>query len=393
MKATDWPIIRLIHGKLKSLTFRFAIHASRGFKKNMDFSASDSVRDISESNRKLNTVHHDPRAVAFGDIIVAKDTLRYAFTVSLVLFFLTVAVVSFLNRKELSSAKKLAPPRIASIEVTTGHELMAELKNLNLWEIEPNSTITPVILANYPANIDQLEVKIKKKAFLNSLLPVAMIALKEIEREREILEYVIEKIDEDVSTVDFADHGAPWFTRLNSVEADFILQISAKYRTTKPRTLLRRVNVIPVSLILAQGAIESSWGSSRFAQEGNNLFGIWTWGEHGMIPLEREEGSRHKVAAYPTILESVRAYLLTLNRLPSYRTFRDIREKTMDSLHLADGLHYYSERRGDYVRDVKRFIRMNKLTRYDTHELADNSHDLAGMMQFTALTGHSNASL
>ncbi|MBE9519635.1 MAG: glucosaminidase domain-containing protein, partial [Proteobacteria bacterium] len=89
--------------------------------------------------------------------------------------------------------------------------------------------------------------------------------------------------------------------------------------------------------MLAQGALETSWGRSRFAREGNSIFGMWTWKTKGIVPLKREEGKTHKVKAYDSILDSVRAYQLTLNRLDHYEHLRNLRLETYDSLILAEG--------------------------------------------------------
>jgi Bax protein len=88
------------------------------------------------------------------------------------------------------------------------------------------------------------------------------------------------------------------------------------------------------------------------------------------VPAAREEGKDHKIAVYDTILGSVRAYLLTLNRLPAYRGLRQLRRETRNPLLLAEGLHRYSERGTDYVSELKQIIRYNQLERFDRYRLA-----------------------
>jgi Bax protein len=131
------------------------------------------------------------------------------------------------------------------------------------------------------------------------------------------------------------------------------------------------VNIIPVSLILAQGALESSWGTSRFTREGNSLFGLWTWSKYGIIPNNRDEGKNHKIEAYDSILASLRKYTLTLNRVDAYADFRTIRTKSLDPYKLADGLQLYSERGEEYVLDIKQVISSNNLTEYDEVQFPD----------------------
>jgi Bax protein len=130
--------------------------------------------------------------------------------------------------------------------------------------------------------------------------------------------------------------------------------------------LLARVDTVPMLLVLAQAANESSWGRSRFAQEGNNLFGMWCYRPGcGMIPARREVGKTHEVAAYSTINASVRAYLHTINTVTAYVPLRKMRAgmrakgRRLDAVRLAGGLLRYSERGQDYVDEVRAMIRVN----------------------------------
>jgi len=145
------------------------------------------------------------------------------------------------------------------------------------------------------------------------------------------------------------------------------------------RELLKRVDVIPVSLVLAQAANESGWGTSRFVRQGNNLFGEWTYKEsQGLVPLERQEGKRHLVRVFASLRESVRAYLRNLNTGSAYILLRkiraDMREKSqaLDSLQLAAGLEKYSERGQDYIDGIRRLIVKNNLSELDTVSLRSN---------------------
>ena len=135
--------------------------------------------------------------------------------------------------------------------------------------------------------------------------------------------------------------------------------------------LLRRVDVIPVSLVLAQAANESAWGTSRFAREGNNLFGIWTWDESkGIVPKKRAPGHRHLVRRFDSIQESVRYYLHNLNSHPAYTQLRILRAhareqgRPLRGSELAAGLTRYSARGEEYVRLIRQLIQ-----RYDLASL------------------------
>jgi len=140
--------------------------------------------------------------------------------------------------------------------------------------------------------------------------------------------------------------------------------------------LLQRIDVIPVSLVLAQAANESGWGTSRFVRQGNNLFGEWTYEEsQGLIPLQRQDGKRHLVRVFASLRESVRAYLKNLNSGAAYDSLRLIRSRmrknnqTLDSQQLAAGLELYSERGQDYIEGIRRLIVKNKLVELDTVSL------------------------
>lgn len=127
-----------------------------------------------------------------------------------------------------------------------------------------------------------------------------------------------------------------------------------------------RVDIVPVPLALAQSANESSWGTSRFAQEGNNFFGQWCFIEGcGIVPAKRRKGATHEVATFDSVDESVARYILNLNTLKAYQPLRTIRGqqreqgKTLTGLELAEGLANYSERGKNYVEDIQRMIRTN----------------------------------
>ncbi len=132
--------------------------------------------------------------------------------------------------------------------------------------------------------------------------------------------------------------------------------------------LLLRVDAIPVSLLLAQAAKESGWGTSRFAVDANNLFGEWCFTQGcGLKPAQRRSGQRHEVRAFDSVTDSVRSYIMNLNTHEQYVSLRELRAELRASgapvtgISLAEGLEFYSERRGAYVVEVQAMIRMNEL--------------------------------
>lgn len=131
--------------------------------------------------------------------------------------------------------------------------------------------------------------------------------------------------------------------------------------------LLRRVDVIPDSLVLVQAAKESGWGTSRFARTGNNLFGQWCFTPGcGVVPQNRPEGKTHEVRSFDDVGEAIESYLLNINTHPGYESVRSIRaglrdrEAPVTGSALADGLLLYSERRQAYVDELKDMIRTNR---------------------------------
>jgi len=137
-------------------------------------------------------------------------------------------------------------------------------------------------------------------------------------------------------------------------------------------TLLRRVDIVPPSLALAQAANESAWGTSRFARQGNNFFGQWCFLQDcGIVPGAREEGAAHEVAGFKSAKESVEQYMHNLNYHPAYFELRSIREtlrekqQPITGLKIAAGLQSYSERGEAYIEELRSMIRLDDLQEHD----------------------------
>ncbi len=136
--------------------------------------------------------------------------------------------------------------------------------------------------------------------------------------------------------------------------------------------LLKRVDAIPPSLALAQAAIESAWGQSRFTRVANNLFGIWTYDPNkGVLPKARESGKKHYVRKFANAGESLRYYMHLLNTQPAYRKLRELRYRqrlrgeALSGPVLAEGLVKYSAKGKDYVTLVRNMIRQNGWEKWD----------------------------
>lgn len=148
--------------------------------------------------------------------------------------------------------------------------------------------------------------------------------------------------------------------------------------------LLERVNVVPPSLVLGQAALESGWGTSRFAQLGNSPFGekVWT-SESGMVPRNRQDGDTHEIRAFDHLRGAVYGYILNLNRHSAYDRFREVRAllitkgRQLSGAALAPALTNYSERGVDYVADLLTIMHSNRLEDFDTARLQQTSFQAA----------------
>ena len=135
--------------------------------------------------------------------------------------------------------------------------------------------------------------------------------------------------------------------------------------------LRRRVDVVPASLALAQGAEESGWGTSRFARLGNAVFGQRTFQKgDGLVPLRREQGQRHEVKSFNNLYRSVRAYVWNLNTHAAYEKFREKRASFRfrglppDGYELTETLDRYSERGENYIQTIRTIIQLNRLDEF-----------------------------
>lgn len=157
------------------------------------------------------------------------------------------------------------------------------------------------------------------------------------------------------------------YKRLHSLQKKYKVQNIYDYKT-----FLRRVDIVPISMAIAQAATESAWGKSRFIKVANNVFGHWTYNPRiGIIPSRREEGKRHLVRVFQTIQDSVSAYIRNLNRTGAYLEFRELRasmrekDQFIDGLKLSKKMDKYSGIGHDYVKILSQIIRKYQLTNYD----------------------------
>jgi Bax protein len=134
---------------------------------------------------------------------------------------------------------------------------------------------------------------------------------------------------------------------------------------------LLKVDIIPTSIILAQAALESGWGKSRFVRKANNIFGQWTYSRKGLIPKNRDRGKKHRIKIFNTLQDAIKAYLRNVNTHYAYKSLRLERKRLRDKKQNITGLDLYqeyinySEIRGEYIKRLKSMIFQNNLLKYD----------------------------
>lgn len=147
--------------------------------------------------------------------------------------------------------------------------------------------------------------------------------------------------------------------------------LKLRYKASDIENLLKRMSTVPNSIVLAQAAVESGWGQSRFFKEGNNVFGIWSYNSTEprlSANTKRENGAIH-VRAYKDIYQSISDYFETLGKARAYRGLRSALQESNDPFKLLPHLKYYSERRSEYTEQLRKVILQNKLTQYDKYRI------------------------
>ena len=215
--------------------------------------------------------------------------------------------------------------------------------------------------SNLPQDLARLAaVSERKRAFIERMMPlVARVNEHLLEQRRHLLAIEQKRL---VGLAPSPDE-ARWLARLGAEYGIEEIDLDA---------LKARVDAVPPSLALAQAAEESGWGTSRFAVEGNALFGQRVYrGEGGIVPLRRAAGERFRIRAFDDLQESVGRYMHNLNTHWAYEKFRRLRAaaraagRLLDGLELVAGLARYSERGADYIKTIRSIISYNGLTALD----------------------------
>ncbi len=243
--------------------------------------------------------------------------------------------------------------------------------NYNLDDVRRNKLVRPVALTWLPNEIKRIEnTKKRKNFFIQIVLPLILEENNNIKLDRLKLFTIINKNNN------------------TKLEKKWLNQKFKQYGVPSKdlSTLKIRMDEIPTSLAIAQAAKETGWGTSRFALEGNALFGQWTWSGEGLKPKDAEKDQGHKVMKFNVLQASVRAYQRNLNTHSSYKEFRKARAKLrdegveLDSMILSEHLDKYAETGQKYVETLKKIISQNNLKDFDDAKLLPSSKKLESLI-------------
>jgi len=236
----------------------------------------------------------------------------------------------------------------------------------DLGKVRSQKLVKPIYFTQFPRDLDSLQsTKLKKETFIKIVLPLIVAENEKILADRKKLTIVSNK------------------KYTTDLEKQWIRQKLLEYKVKKGDLdeLLIRMDIIPTSIALAQAAKESGWGTSRFALEGNAIFGQWTWSGQGIAPLDRDSNKKHKILKFPILRASVKAYQNNLNTHKSYLKFREkrsiLREKNKKiiGLELTDTLNNYAQTGSEYTDTLNQIIKQNRLLDFEPVRLVNSGKE------------------
>ena len=331
---------------------------------------------------------------------ISKSKASSAVVVSLVVIGIVTFMVSSViifdnsdNRENNQIVKKIEPKtsvkkQVKKIEPKTSVKKQVKKKNkdaelilpdlnlktetvLNLFDdvnydlntVRFEKTVQPIYFTQFPKDLDEIQsIKLKKETFIKIVLPLVVAENEKIMDDKFKLKKVIsKKITSDQ-------------------EKQWLRQKFLEYKVKNGNVdeLNKRMDIIPASIALAQAAKESGWGTSRFALEGNAIFGQWTWNGTGIEPLLKDKSKNHKILRFPILRASVKAYQNNLNTHKSYSKFREKREslrankKKIKGLELAKTLGSYAQTGNEYTKILAKIITQNRLMDFELVRLVNS---------------------
>ncbi len=265
-----------------------------------------------------------------------------------------------LKVKEKNVAEVILPD--LNLKTETVIQLFKDV-DYDLRKVRNDKLVKPIYFTQFPRDLDNLQsVQLKKETFIKIVLPLIVAENEKILDDRRKLKILSEK------------------KYTSDLEKQWLRQKLLEYKVKKGNLdeLMFKMDMIPVSIALAQAAKESGWGTSRFALEGNAIFGQWTWDGQGIAPLKRDSNKSHKILKFPILRASVKAYKNNLNTHKSYLKFREKRkqlrdkEKNITGLALTDTLKNYAQTGSEYTKILNQIIKQNRLSDFELVRLVNS---------------------
>ena len=265
------------------------------------------------------------------------------------------------KEKSPSQVTELVLPNL-NIKTETVLSLFEDVE-YDLKTVRYQKKVKPIYFTQFPKDLDEIkDTKLKKETFIKIVLPLV------VAENDKILDDKI-KLKRITSKKMTTDKEKSWL-RLKLREY--------KVKNSDITELDKRMDIIPVSIALAQAAKESGWGTSRFALEGNAIFGQWTWTGQGIEPLNKGKHENHKILRFPILRASVKAYKNNLNTHKGYAEFREKRytfrkrNKSIKGLNLTDTLDRYAQTGKEYTDILEQIIKQNDLSDFETVQLTNS---------------------
>lgn len=272
----------------------------------------------------------------------ALQVYKYAKTIRLYLFFAVAIVLALIVLPRRNNEFKMLVVNTERVTLAS-HDQIIPVKD---------PLVKPLLYTNLNG-LDKMPVRKAKAKFISAVLPSILVAKHEIEQRRKRIMWL-------------CDH-QPW----SADDSVFYNSMLERYRAKNGDDLLMRVNSLPTSIVLAQAAVESGWGKSRFFLTANNLFGVWSYNSsEPRIPALKARGDKRVyLRSYENMSESIIHYFEILARSRSYKSLREARQRTDDPFELLPHLKNFSERKLAYTTQLKKMIIRNNFTQFDSYEI------------------------
>ena len=275
-----------------------------------------------------------------------------------------------LNTQDDNNDNKKLENQTVSLDTQITLNLFENLK-YDLKKIRQGQPVKPIYLSQLPKDLDRLKnTKTKKDTFIKIVMPLILDENNKILENRKKLFKILGKSTNSMG------------------EKRWLKRRFKEYGIKKGdiTELKVRMDIIPASIAIAQAAKESGWGTSRFALEGNAMFGQWTWSKNGIEPTDKSKNQDHKILRFSMLRSSVKAYKNNLNTHRGYREFREKRaelrknNKKISGLKLVNYLHNYAATGKEYTKILKKIIEQNRLTDFDDATLINSDKSKASLI-------------